>query len=86
MNNEFNAEIATQLTTNLIIAASAIIAALIGLIGVVVADIIHLRNINKHLGFGKDEASMKRQLEDKLGLSRKSIDEQLGVSIKSLTD
>lgn len=86
MSNEINTEIITQLTTNLITAASVIGAALISLIGVVIADIIHLRSINRHLGFGKDEASMKRQLEDKLGSSGKSVAEQLGIGTKSISE
>lgn len=44
-----------------------------------------VKQLTKHLGFGEDEESMKRQLERKLGVSDKSVASQLGVSDKSIT-
>lgn len=86
-NNEINVETITQLTTNLITAVAVIGTVLIVLIVTVVACIFLIKDINSRLGFGEDEASMKRQLEDKLGSSRKSIAAQLGVgdNNKSIT-
>jgi len=73
--------------------ASAIIGGAAGIIAAIITGVITvgyqnstLNKIVRHLGFGEDEASMKKQLEDKLGSSRKSVAEQLGVGAKSISE
>lgn len=73
--------------------ASAIIGGAAGIIAAIITGVISiavqnrkLKEIIRHLGFGEDEASMKRQLEAKIGTNSKSIDEQLGVNNKSLSE
>lgn len=73
--------------------ASAIIGGAAGIIAAIITGAITvgyqnstLNKIVRHLGFGEDEASMKKQLEDKLGSSRKSVAEQLGVGAKSISE
>lgn len=73
--------------------ASAIIGGAAGIIAAIITGVISiavqnrkLKEIIRHLGFGEDEASMKRQLEAKIGTNPKSIDEQLGVNNKSLSE
>lgn len=73
--------------------ASAIIGGATGIIAAIITGVISvavqtrkLKEIIRHLGFGEDEASMKRQMEAKIGSNSKSIDEQLGVGSKSLSE
>lgn len=75
-----------ELSAAIIGAASGIIAAIIS--GVVSIGILNnkLTVITRHLGFGEDEASMKRQLDEKIGSGNRSITAQLGVSSKSISE
>lgn len=75
-----------ELSAAIIGAASGIIAAIIS--GVVSVGILNnkLTVITRHLGFGEDEASMKRQLDEKIGSGNRSITAQLGVSSKSISE
>lgn len=75
-----------ELTATIIGAASGIVAAIIS--GVVSVGILNnkITVITRHLGFGEDEASMKRQLDEKLGSSSRSITAQLGVGAKSISE
>ncbi len=73
--------------------ASAIIGGAAGIIAAIITAAITvgyqnstLNKIVRHLGFGEEEASMKKQLEDKLGSSRKSVADQLGVGVKSISE
>lgn len=70
-----------ELSAAIIGGAAGIVAAIITGIVTVIGQNRKLNETLRHLGFGEDEASMKRQLDNKLGTSRKSIDEQLGVGI-----
>lgn len=75
-----------EITGAIIGGASGIIAAIITGVITVWRQNRKLKEVIRHLGFGEDEASMKRQLEDKLGTSGRSISEQLGVeNIKSIS-
>ncbi len=76
----------SELSSAIIGAASGIVAAIIS--GVVSVGILNhkISVITRHLGFGDDEASMKRQLDEKLGSGSKSISEQLGVGSKSISE
>lgn len=76
----------SELSSAIIGAASGIVAAIIS--GVVSVGILNhkISVITRHLGFGDDEASMKRQLDEKLGSSGKSISEQLGIGSKSISE
>ncbi len=76
----------SELSSSIIGAAAGIVAAIIS--GVVSVGILNhkISVITRHLGFGDDEASMKRQLDDKLGSSDKSITSQLGVVSKSISE
>lgn len=75
-----------ELSSSIIGAAAGIVAAIIS--GVVSVGILNhkISVITRHLGFGDDEASMKRQLDDMLGSSDKSITSQLGVVSKSISE
>lgn len=77
----------SEITGAIIGGACGIVAAIITGVVTVWRQNIKLKEVLRHLGFGEDEASMKRQLEYKLGSNRKSIDEQLGVGSdgKSIT-
>lgn len=76
----------SKLSSSIIGAAAGIVAAIIS--GVVSVGILNhkISVITRHLGFGDDEASMKRQLDDMLGSSDKSITSQLGVVSKSISE
>lgn len=76
----------SELSSSIIGAAAGIVAAIIS--GVVSVGILNhkISVITRHLGFGDDEASMKRQLDDMLGSSDKSITSQLGVVSKSISE
>lgn len=75
-----------ELSSSIIGAAAGIVAAIIS--GVVSVGILNhkISVITRHLGFGDDEASMKRQLDNMLGSSDKSITSQLGVVSKSISE
>ncbi|MGN0682533.1 MAG: hypothetical protein ACI4JY_02560 [Oscillospiraceae bacterium] len=75
-----------ELSAAIIGGAAGIVAAIITGIVTVIGQNRKLNETLRHLGFGEDEASMKRQLDNKLGTSRKSIDEQLGVEGKSISE
>lgn len=76
----------SELSAAIIGAASGIVASIIS--GVVSIGILNnkITVITRHLGFGEDEASMKRQLDEKLGSSSRSITAQLGVGAKSISE
>lgn len=76
-----------EITGAIIGGAAGIVAAIITGIITVWCQNRKLKEVIRHLGFGEDEASMKRQLDDKLGSSGKSIADQLGVGSndKSIT-
>lgn len=76
----------SELSSSIIGAAAGIVAAIIS--GVVSVGILNhkISVITRHLGFGDDEASMKRQLDDMLGSSDKSITSQLSVVSKSISE
>lgn len=76
----------SELSSSIIGAAAGIVAAIIS--GVVSVGILNhkISVITRHLGFGDDEASMKRQLDNMLGSSDKSITSQLGVVSKSISE
>lgn len=75
-----------ELSAAIIGGAAGIVAAIITGIVTVIGQNRKLNETLRHLGFGEDEASMKKQLDNKLGTSRKSIDEQLGVGTKSISE
>lgn len=75
-----------ELSSAIIGGAAGIVAAIITAAVPIFIQNSRLNKIIRHLGFGEDEASMKRQLEDKFGVGNKSISDQLGTGTKSISE